>query len=83
MKGVIKRVTALENFILEAEFTSGIIKQYDMKPVLNEIEAFSEMKENPELFQKVAVDTGGYGVVWNERLDLASEEIWDYGISIK
>ena len=83
MNGVIKRVTALENFILEAEFTSGIIKQYDMKPVLNEIEAFSEMKENPELFQKVEVDAGGYGVVWNERLDLASEEIWDYGISIK
>ena len=28
---------------------------------------------------KVSVDAGGYGISWNDELDLASEDIWDDG----
>lgn len=35
-----------------------------------------------ELFKKVQVDTGGYGISWNDDLDLESEEIWENGEKI-
>jgi len=39
---------------------------------------FKEL-ENEELFNKVRVDLGGYGIIWNEEIDLSSEEIWANG----
>lgn len=36
MDGVLKRVTPLEDFILEAEFTGGVVKRYDVKPLFDE-----------------------------------------------
>ena len=50
MDGVLKRVTPLEDFILEAEFTGGVVKRYDVKPLFDEIPEFEKMRDNPELF---------------------------------
>ena len=38
--------------------------------------------ERTELFNLVYVDTGGYGVVWNENMDLACNELWENGIMV-
>ena len=35
--------------------------------------------ENEELFNKVKVDVGGYGIAWDEDIDLSSKEIWKNG----
>ena len=77
MDGVLKRVTPLEDFILEAEFTGGVVKRYDVKPLFDEIPEFEKMRDNPELFCRAEVSCCGYGVVWDDTLDLASEELWD------
>lgn len=82
MVGILKSVKPLKNFILEAEFTDGTVKQYDVKPLFDEIPEFSEMAGNPELFQKAEVICCGYAVAWNDVLDLASEEIWDNGMTV-
>ena len=74
----IKLIKPLENMILEAVFSSGEIKKYDMKILINKYKVFKEL-ENKELFNKVKVDIGGYGIVWNEDIDLSSEEIWENG----
>lgn len=74
----IKSVKPLENMIIEVVFTNGINKKYDFKPLIEKYEGFKALK-NIELFNKVKVDIGGYGVVWNEDLDLSSEEIWRNG----
>jgi hypothetical protein len=37
----------------------------------------------PGLFELVRVDMGGYGIVWNENLDLSSEDIWHDGTPIE
>lgn len=42
MDGVLKRVTPLEDFILEAEFTGGVVKRYDVKPLFDEIPEFEK-----------------------------------------
>ena len=74
----IKFIKPLENMILEAIFSNGKIKKYDMKNLIKKHEIFKEL-ENKELFNKVKVDIGGYGIVWNEEIDLSSEEIWKNG----
>ena len=34
------------------------------------------------LFKYVKVDVGGYGVVWNEHIDLSCNELWENGTPI-
>lgn len=74
----IKDVKPLENIILEVLFNNGEKKKYDVKLLIEKYEVFKKL-ENKELFNKVKVDIGGYGIVWNEELDLSSEEIWING----
>lgn len=74
----IKEIKPLENMILEAVFSNGEIKKYDVKILIKKYEVFKKL-ENEELFNKVKTDIGGYGIVWDETLDLSSEEIWANG----
>ncbi len=77
----IKFVKPLENMVLEVVFESGEKKKYDMKILIKKNEAFKYLR-NKNLFNKVKVDLGGYGIIWNDDLDLSSEEIWKNGIII-
>lgn len=40
------------------------------------------MIQYPETFAYPRVASGGYGVVWTDELDVASEEIWDNGEAV-
>ena len=75
----LKNITPLENHILLAEFQDGTIKHYDTKPLKDKIPVFCMLDYVHGLFQQVKVDIGGYGIVWNEELDLSSEEIYCNG----
>ena len=59
-------------------FNDGTNKKYDVKILLKKFENFKGLK-NEELFTRVKVDIGGYGIIWNEEIDLSSEEIWNNG----
>ena len=50
-----------------------------MKPLMREHEIFRIFKTVPGLFEQVRADVGGYGIVWNEDIDLDAEEIWVNG----
>ena len=43
---------------------------------------FEQLKDNV-LFNKARIDVGGYGIVWNENIDISSEELWKNGIMIE
>lgn len=77
----IKAVQALENFSIEVLFQNGVIKIYDMRNLCTIFPQFWELQENKELFYKVTADIGGYGVSWNDELDLDAESIWENGIA--
>lgn len=77
----IESIKPLENMILEAVFSSGETKKYDMKNLIKKHKVFKNL-ENEELFNKVKVDIGGYGIIWNKDIDLSSEEIWKNGETI-
>lgn len=43
------------------------------------IPQFQIFENEPSLFEQVQVDAGGYGISWNDELDLDAEEIWHNG----
>lgn len=75
----IKSVKPLENFILEITFENSIIKYYDVSKLFEKWPIFIDLKNNAGLFEKVKVDNGGYGISWNENIDLACNELWENG----
>lgn len=76
----IRSVTPLNDYIVSVQFCEGVIKKYDIKPLFDKIEAFCVIQERPEMFYDVQVDVGGYGIIWNDELDLSCDELWDNGI---
>lgn len=79
---IIKKVKAKKNFIISAVFINGVIKEYDMKTLFKDIPQFQDFEKNSGLFEQVQVDMGGYGISWNDKLDLAANEIWVNGIVV-
>lgn len=79
----IKDIKPLKKYTLLATFQDDTIKTYDMTPLFTEIEAFNSLKSIPHLFEQVKVDAGGYGISWNDELDLSCDELWDNGILLK
>lgn len=78
----ISTVDVSDDFVLEVRFAEGICKSYDVKQLFGKIKAFDVLKNDPKLFEDVAVDVGGYGIVWNDELDLSCDELWDNGVMI-
>lgn len=75
----IKDVYALPGMQLSVLFSDGTTKRYDVKRLVTRIPAFGAL-ENEALFNNVEVDTGGYGIVWNDDVDLSCDELWDNGV---
>lgn len=75
----IKKVYPRKKYILECEFENGIKKEYNLQPIIEKYEVFKKLETEEELFYKVVVDVGGYGISWDEELDLAVEELWENG----
>lgn len=74
----VKSVLPLDDFVLEVTFLDGCSKKYDVKPLFGEIPHFTDLKEN-DLFSKVTVSPGGYGIIWNDDVDLSCDELWENG----
>lgn len=77
----IKMATPLNNSCLRVTFDNGVCKVYDCKPLLQK-PVFAPLA-NGWLFRSVQVDIGGYGVIWNEEIDLAEAELWEHGITLE
>ena len=78
----IKAVSALPNLQLCVQFSEGVTKIYDIKPLITKWPPFKALEESPEIFLNAKVDVGGYGVVWNAELDLSCDELFANGKQI-
>ncbi len=78
----IQKIRPLENFELLATFQNGIEKRYDVKQLYKAFPQLREVEKVSELFEQVQVDAGGYGISWNDNLDIDAEEIWENGIKV-
>ena len=74
----VKNEFVLHDYKLSVQISEGVTKLYDVKPLFDKIPAFKVFEKNPKKFSEVTVDTGGYGIVWNDELDLSCDELWEH-----
>ena len=72
----IKSVTPLADHVLSVQFSEGVTKRYDVKSLFDKYPMFLPLKDDPALFSSVEVDVGGYGIVWNDDIDIACDELF-------
>jgi hypothetical protein len=75
----IKEITPLPDMRLRAIFDGGETIYYDVKPLIDRWPVFRSLVDIPELFPLVHIEANGYGVAWNDEIDLSSDEIWENG----
>ena len=76
----IKSVKVLEDKKLEVTFDNSIRKIYDCFSILQE-EPFNVLQDNI-FFKNVHVEPNGYGISWNDDIDLSESELWINGKNI-
>ena len=71
----IKNVKALDNLILKIIFENEEVRYYDVKKLISKHKEF-EILNDISLFNLVKVDAGGYGISWNDDLDISCNTLY-------
>ncbi len=82
---MLHKITAaapLPGLHLLVHFSSGEAREYDLSALPERFPAFRALQTVPGLFELVRVDAGGYGVSWNDDLDLSAEELYSHGVPV-
>lgn len=75
----VRSVKALPNYNLLVSFETGEQKKYDVKPLFEKWDGFKSLAVVGGLFDQVKVDVGGYGISWNDEIDLSCNELYANG----
>lgn len=78
----VKNVNPLPDYRLSVHFSEGITKIYDIKPLFKKAPAFKVLQSDPELFYEVRTGAGGYGIEWNDFIDLSCDELYANGVQV-
>lgn len=78
MEKTITKIYLKDNLILIAFFDDGEIVSFDIKTLFDKYPIFKQL-ENKTLFLKAKIDIGGYGISWNDKIDLSSDGIYFKG----
>ena len=65
----------MDNLILKIIFENEEVRYYDVKKLISEHKEF-EILNDISLFKLVKVDTGGYGISWNDDLDISCNTLY-------
>ena len=79
----IKAVTPLPDFRITVQFAEGVTKIYNIEPLFSKWKQFQALQHSLDLYNQVKVDTGGYGIVWNDDIDLSCDELYANGETVK
>ncbi len=71
---------AIDDKTLIVKFTNLEIRKYDISKLL-ENPMFATLR-NPGFFRNFRIEPGGYGLVWNDDIDLSEYELLQNGISL-
>lgn len=73
-----RKVYPLDGMTIGVLFEGGIFKKYDLEPLTKKWPVFEALRYR-KLFEQARIEAGGYGIVWNEDIDIAAEEIFFNG----
>ena len=78
----VKHVQPLDNYKLLVTFENDIKKIYDVSQLFSKFDVFNQLRNISGLFYQVKVDIGGFGISWNDEIDLSCNELWNNGTII-
>ena len=76
----IKSFCPLEDYLLRVVFDDGRIVKYDLKDDIRAISDFRALETECGLFKNAQLDASRTCISWNDRIDLPSDVIYEYGI---
>ena len=79
----VKTVNVIPDYRLSVQFTEGVTKIYDLKPLFDKWPVFCNLKNDDALLYSVEVDAGGYGIIWNDDIDLSCDELFENGEAVE
>ncbi|MCI6180669.1 MAG: DUF2442 domain-containing protein [Treponema porcinum] len=78
----IKSVNDRNDYKLEVLFDDGKRVLYDVKEDINQIPDFKDLIAIDGLWKQFALDESRTCIYWNDRIDLASDSVYEYGKEI-
>lgn len=82
MLHIATKVRFLEDVLVECTFEDGKIYQYDMSKMFKKYPQLKELRTNGKLFTSGRLDIGGYGIIWNDKIDFSASSIYECGILV-
>lgn len=79
----VKEVQPLPSYNVLVGFVTGERKRYNVAPLFEKWDVFKALSNVAGLFEQVKVDAGGYGISWNDDIDLSCNELWENGTPIE
>jgi hypothetical protein len=71
---------AIDDVTLIVEFSNHDRRRYSVVGLFDK-PMFLPLR-NPSFFRSFKVDEGGYGIVWNDEIDLSEYELWQNGVAV-
>ena len=78
----IKSVNDRNDYKLEVLFDDGKRVLYDVKEDINQIPDFKDLIAIDGLWKQFALDESRTCIYWNDRIELASDSVYEYGKEI-
>ena len=77
----IKSYQMLPNFQMLVSFDDGRRVRYDVADDIKTLPAFRDLETEQGLFENAQLDISRTCIYWNDRIDLPSDVIYEYGIA--
>lgn len=75
----IKSISVREPFILVVKFATGERKEVSLRTLIEGNDVFSIFNDNEDYFKEVKIDKGGFGLYWDDNLDVSADYLYDKG----
>lgn len=75
----ILKVRIINELLIHIDFDNGESRYYNFKDFVKK-HCLTEL-ENPDFLKAFTIAPGGYGLVWNDDIDIAESELWINGKS--
>ena len=78
----IRKLDLMPDYKLKILFDYGKMVLYDVNDDINSIEEFQNLKNQTGLWNCVQIDESRTCIYWNDRIDLPSDTLYEYGIPV-
>jgi len=78
----IKNFRPTNDYKLFVTFDNGKSVIYDMNEDIDTLPGYSDLKQIHGLFRQAQLDESRTCIYWNDRIDIPSDEIAEYGVEV-